>query len=265
MTSYRYPGEQIIFLVTIALLLGILALTALPTLCLVPLAALVFFAMIYSSSQAHFREVARTGIAITRERAPQLADLVETCIRRLRPGDVKFFILPSQQLNAYTFGLSRPNAVVIYSPMLEVMDKEELQFVIGHELGHVALGHTWLNTLLGGMAGVPTTFGGAVILTLAFRWWNRACEFSCDRAGLIACGNLNEAVSALAQLAVGDINSQSELQQALKVIEQQDDSPINGLVELLSTHPMVAKRIKELQQYAASAEYQTLHNQISQR
>lgn len=262
MTNYRYPGEQAILAITFIVIIAVLALTAVPTLCLAPLVAVVFVAITYQSSKAQHQELMRVGTPISPATSPRLAALVETCLRRLKPGAVQLFVLPSKQLNAYTFGLSQPNVVVLYSPMLEVMDPTELQFVIGHELGHVALGHSWLNTLMGGLAGVPVTFAGAIILTLAFRWWNRACEFSADRAGLLACGNLNKAISALAQLGVGDINTQAELQRALALLEREDDSFSNVLGEALSSHPMLVKRIKELQRYAATAEYQRLQSQL---
>jgi Zn-dependent protease with chaperone function len=160
------------------------------------------------------------------------------------------FIVPGRQLNAYTFGLGSPKVIVLYQPMIKVMDADELKFVIGHEMGHVVFGHTWLNTLIGGMAGMPSSFGAAVIFTFAFRWWNRACEYSADRAGLIACGKPVKAISALAQLEVGDFNTAEELRQALAVIERQDDSLENILGETLSDHPMIVKRIKALRDFA---------------
>ena len=45
-----------------------------------------------------------------------------------------------------------------------------------------------LNWLVGGMAGIPSPFMASALLAMAFLWWNRACEFSADRAGLLACG-----------------------------------------------------------------------------
>jgi Zn-dependent protease with chaperone function len=143
------------------------------------------------------------------------------------------------------------------------MDEDELRFVLGHEMGHVALGHTWLNTLLGGMAGVPVTLGAAVIVTLAFRWWNRACEYSADRAGLLACGKPQKAISALIKLVAGSLQSQAELQHALQVIESQDDSVLNQLGETLSTHPMIARRIEQIRKYAATAEYVSLQAYVN--
>ena len=83
------------------------------------------------------------------------------------------------------------------------MDADELRFIIGHEMGHVALGHTWLNSLVGGMAGIPSSSTSSAILTLAFLSWNRTCELSADRAGLLACGSLDKAVSSLIKLVAG--------------------------------------------------------------
>ena len=97
------------------------------------------------------------------------------------------FIVPSNRLNAYTFGMDSPKAIVLYSPLFKIMDQDEIQFILGHEMGHVKLGHTVLNTLVGGMAGIPSSYGALAIMELAFRWWNRACEYSADRAGVLAC------------------------------------------------------------------------------
>ncbi len=263
MTSYRYPSEHFILLLTVFLITGLLALSAVPTLCLVPLVALVFIAISYQLSQAQYRSLLRGGIPVTWEKTPQLAGLAQECVDKLKPGQVQFYVLPERQLNAFTFGLSNPKVVVLFSSLIDILDADELRFIMGHELGHVALGHSWLNTLLGGMAGVPTSFGGAIILTLAFRWWNRACEYSADRAGLLACGSLNKATSALAQVAVGDLNSQAELQRALQVLDAQDERIENVIGETLSTHPMIMNRIKELRKWANSAEYKNLSVRVN--
>ena len=258
MKSFRHPSETPIYYLTMLMLGGIVVFSALPTVCLMPLLVVGFVALSYWMSQAHHNQLLSQAHRVTPQSAPRLAALTQECLDRLQPGTVEFYIMPQKILNAYTFGFSRPNVVVLYSPMLQVMDSDELRFVIGHELGHVSLGHTWLNTLLGGMAGVPVSFGAAIVLTLAFRWWNRACEYSADRAGLLACGSLTKSISALAQLAVGDINTQDELARAIRVIERQDGEAASGLTELLSTHPLILKRINELRAWAATAEYQRL-------
>jgi Zn-dependent protease with chaperone function len=257
-TSYRFPNEEWILAGTALLVLAVVALAAGVSFCLVPVFFLVFVLIAYWMNRANHNALKQSAYPVSLQRTPNLARIQQACLARLRPGQVEVFVVRSNQLNAYTFGFDSPQDIVLYSALLEVMDEDELRFVLGHEMGHVALGHTWLNTLLGGMAGVPVTVGAAVIITLAFRWWNRACEYSADRAGLLACGKPHKAISALIKLVAGDIQSQAELQRALQVIERQDDSVLNQLGETLSTHPMIARRIEQIRKYAATREYANL-------
>jgi Zn-dependent protease with chaperone function len=265
MTSYRYPGETVIFWVTFILLLAILIVTAGFSACLIPLFAGIVLLIAYQMNKSAHRSLQLQGTPVTAQKTPVLAALVQDCVNRLQPDPVDVIVVPAQQLNAYTFGLSNPKVVVLFKSLFNVMDDDEIRFILGHELGHVALGHTWLNTLLGGMAGVPTSLGGAVVLTLAFRWWNRACEYSADRAGMLACGNLRKAISALIKLEAGGGRTLEQLERALKAIEKEDDSFLNELSETLYTHPMTIHRIEELERYARTPAYRELQAQINAR
>jgi Zn-dependent protease with chaperone function len=255
-SRYRKPDETWILLVSLAAVVFLALLAAGPTLCLAPILFIVILVMAYQSNQAHHQELLRVGIEVTRQQAPGLSTLSEDCQRVLNPGPLDLIVIPSRQLNAYTFGLQAPHAVVLFSPLLKVMDADELRFIIGHEMGHIALGHTWLNTLIGGMAGVPKSFGGAVVLTLAFRSWNRACEYSADRAGLLACGSLNKSISTLVKLVASDADTPAEQAAALRVIDMEDDSIGNILAETLATHPMTIRRVNQLRQFVSSRDYQ---------
>ncbi len=250
--AYRYESENAILLVTLLVLGAATLFTAGLTVCMLPLLALVLIVVSYSINRSYHRM--GFGQPVTPESTPALARLADDCVHRLAPGEVRIFVAPSRQRNAYAFGLSSPRIVVLNSSLFEVMDEDEIRFILGHELGHVALGHTTFNSLLGGMAGVPLSVGVAVVLIFAFRWWNRACEYSADRAGLLACGNPNKAISALVKL-VGGAGSPAEYQRTLRAIEQQDDSLLNVLAETLNTHPMTVRRIAELRRYAASPAY----------
>ena len=262
MTSYRYPGEEAVLAVTALVILAVLLLTAGATICIVPLVVLLFVVLAYQTNRAHHSQIIRSGHHIDQNTSPGLAALSAECARRLDPGAYELYVVPTRELNAYTFGISDPKVVVLYSGLLKVMDEAELRFVLGHELGHVGLNHAWLNTLLGGMSGVPQPFGIAILLTFAFRWWNRLCEFSADRAGLLACGSLGKATSALVKLAMGGSGSPEQMAQALALIDAQDDSPLNLLGETLSTHPLAIKRINQLREYAATAAYQKLAGKV---
>jgi Zn-dependent protease with chaperone function len=117
--------------------------------------------------------------------------------------------------------------------------------------------------MIGGISGIPSSFGAAVILRLAFLWWNRACELSCDRAGLLACGKPEKAISALVKLAsVGRAHSALDLETVYQEIDAEDDTIAGSLNEMLATHPMLIRRINEIRRYAASDQYRRLSAQI---
>ena len=262
MTSYRYPNERLILALTIILVLVVIGVTATATLCGSVVFVVLMLALAYALNVVHHDALVKSARAVTPESLPRLERLVRECANRLRPGRIQTYIAPGRILNAYTFGLTEPRTVVVYAGMLEVMDEGELKFVVGHEIGHVALGHTWLNSLIGGMAGVPSPYGAAVLLYFAFRWWNRACEYSADRAGLLACGQPDKAISALVKLTGRAAASPEGLRQMLLRLEAQDDDLRNLLGETLSTHPMIVRRIHALRQYAASAEYRALQARL---
>ena len=257
MTSYRYPNERIILALTLFLVLVVIAVTSAATLCGSALFVLVMLVISYILNRSHHDELIQKAYPVTPQTEPELAALVNSCARRLQPGPFKTFIAPGNTLNAYTFGLVEPQVVVVYAGVLNIMDADELRFILGHELGHMRLGHTWLNSLVGGMAGIPSPGVAAIILHFSFRWWNRACEYSADRAGLLACGKPEKAVSALIKLVGGSAAAHSAQgrQETLRRIEAEDDALVGNLGELLSTHPMIVHRLEALRQYAASPEY----------
>jgi Zn-dependent protease with chaperone function len=263
MTQYRYPGEQAILWITLLIIMAAAVITAAPTICILPLFVLMFIGLAYMINRTHHTEIMHSAYPVTHKSSAELFDLAQDCAKRLRPSPFELYVLPNKQRNAYTFGLSNPRIVVLYSSLLETMDTDEMRFILGHELGHIALNHTWLNTLLGGMAGVPPSFGAAILFTFAFRWWNRACEYSADRAGLLACGSLEKATTALVKLVAGPLHNRAELERALAVVDAEDDSILNNLAETLSTHPLIINRIEKLREYAATSDYRSLLAKIS--
>ncbi len=253
---YRVDNEQLVLVLTVLLVLAVIVLSSAVTFCASGIFIILMFALSAWTTRAHHQSLLRNAHALNPVQMPKLAAEVEECSLKLQPGPVELFIAREKQLNAYTFGISDPKVLVLYSPMLQVMTSDELRFIIGHEMGHVALGHTWLNTILGGMAGIPAPFGAAVLLYAAFRWWNRMCEFSSDRAGLLACGDLNTAISAMVKLVAPEVRNQVEFDKAFAMIDAQDDTMSNRVAEIFQTHPMLIRRINKLREYVRTQEYQ---------
>jgi Zn-dependent protease with chaperone function len=264
-TAYRFPNEHLALVIGFTLLLLVIAFTAVATVCTsVVFIGLAVLMASLSSRRVH-QAILQAGYPVTAASLPGLFELAQQCADRLQPGPVEVYVTPSQDMNAYTFGLESPKIVVLYSTLVETMDAGELRFVIGHELGHVKLGHTWLNSLVGGMAGIPSSSSASALLALAFLSWNRACEYSADRAGLLACGSLEKAVTALVKLVAGpQARTTADLELAYRQIDAEDDTFLGTINETLATHPLLIRRIAELRRYAGSAEYRRLQPLVFQ-
>jgi Zn-dependent protease with chaperone function len=256
---YRYPHEHLILGLTIILVLGVIALTVPATLCLSGVFVMVILVISYLTSQSQHQSLMSGAYRVTSETTPDLANLVTETANQLQVKDLDVFLLRDKVINAYTFGLTVPKTIVLFSALFETMDRDELKFIIGHEMGHIKLGHTWLNSLIGGMAGIPSSMSASFILVLAFRWWNRACELSADRAGLLLCGKPEKAISALVKLVAGNLEgSTNAVQRALISIENEQDGWFNDLTEVIATHPIIVHRIKQIRQYINTPEYKRL-------
>ncbi len=262
-TSYRYPHERAILALTMLLVLAVIALTATATVCTSVIFIGIYIAISAYLSYSHHQSLLGGARKITDRDTPELAEIVRQGMSRLKPGEVEVYALQSPELNAYTFGLSSPKVVVLYSTLFRVMDADEALFVLGHELGHVALGHTWLNSLVGGLAGIPSTWSAGSLLTMAFLWWNRACEYSADRAGMLACGKPEKAITALIKLAAGPhAHTELALEKVYQMIDAEDDTILGSLSEVLSSHPLLIRRIQELRHYASSDQYRQLLSRL---
>lgn len=263
MTSYRYPNEHFILALSLFLVLVVIAVSAIATLfaSLIFVVAAVVWA--YTGSRQHHQALISQGYPVSPQTQPELDALVRRCAERVRPGPTAVFVTRSRDLNAYTFGLEDPKVIVLYSSLFQIMDADELAFIIGHEMGHVALGHTWLNSLVGGLAGIPSPSFISALLHFVFLSWNRACELSSDRAGLLACGSPEKAITSLVKLVAGPAGvTPAGLERAYRAIDAEDDTLLGSLNEALGTHPMLIRRINELRRWANSAEYRRLSGQI---
>ncbi|VEP13746.1 Peptidase M48 Ste24p [Hyella patelloides LEGE 07179] len=205
------------------------------------------------------------AVAVSTQQYPEIYALGEECARRLGIGIPQIFIYYSPMINAYTIATDDVEPIVILSSaIVEALSPEELKFVIGHECGHIHNLHGVYNTAVELMtntmaAVILRSVPGLGILKLMiqgglllfFSRWSRCAEITCDRAGLICCGNLDTAQMALAKLATGGINKldRINLEEYIKQISQVQATPVR-LLELTRSHPLTHKRIEALRLFA---------------
>jgi len=113
-------------------------------------------------------------------------------------GPMEAYVFQSPAINAFVSRRGARTIVGLSGGALQSLRDEELDFVIGHELGHAQFGHT-------DFAAEYLLSTGALHPRHAMRLraWQRAAEISADRAGLCACGSIEGAATALFKTLAG--------------------------------------------------------------
>lgn len=180
---------------------------------------------------------------VTRDGERVLAGALKTAAFRLDVPVCPAYIVGSAEPNAYTSGFWGGHWIVVHSKLLELMSPAEVQFVLGHELGHIKREHvTWM-VFASPRAWAPIGF----VMDLLFNRWLLKAEYTADRAGLLACRRLEDAISALLKLVYWD--RPFAIDQALSELSKTPDGMAGRAAELLGSHPFVLNRVRNLQRY----------------
>lgn len=175
------------------------------------------------------------GVRVNKEIVPLVGQAFEKALKALDipSGAAKCYVYPSNDIQASCLIVSGSSCIIkIGSGLVERFSEDELCFVIGHELGHFILGDLDINRAYWS-------------LEAAFISRNR--EISCDRLGLIACGNSEASLRAMMKTASGlsdqylRFDLSSFISESLHEIRAVEDD-----VLLYSSHPPIGLRSRAL-------------------
>jgi Zn-dependent protease with chaperone function len=146
------------------------------------------------------------GAAITPTQFPKLFEIFEEVARQFNAPPTEAFVIRDARAQAHAYGIRAPYAVVFHSALLDALEPDELRFVIGQQLGRIVYGHTRMIVLLGGEEeSLPALLAQLTWLRdLFFAWYKRVTMLSADRAGVLACGDLEVAFRTLVKLGTGN-------------------------------------------------------------
>jgi heat shock protein HtpX len=216
---------------------------------------------------------------VTREELPRAYAAVERLTQKIGIPMPKIYVIPSESPNAFATGRNPQHAsVAVTQGILNLLNDEELEGVLAHELGHVNNRDILISSVAATVAGAITMlasmgrfamiFGGmggerdenrggglgalfmlilapiaASLIQLAV---SRSREYQADATGAHFTGNPYALASALAKLDAYSrrLPMQATPSTAHLFIVQ----PVLGmnLGSLFSTHPPIAKRIERL-------------------
>jgi heat shock protein HtpX len=209
---------------------------------------------------------------VTREQLPRVYSVVERLTQHAGLPMPKIYVIPTDSPNAFATGRNPSHAAVaVTQGILDILDDEELEGVLAHELGHVRNRDILISSVAATMAGAITMlarlefwfgFGGrndndrgggiltmllapiaAVMIQLAV---SRAREYEADATGAHFTHNPYALARALQKLDAYSkrIPMAAPASTAHLFIVQ----PLLGasLGNLFSTHPPIYKRIERL-------------------
>ncbi|MEG4575135.1 M48 family metallopeptidase [Microcoleus sp. N3A4] len=208
--------------------------------------------------------------------------LEETCqILDLSPCPGLYLFRGWGHIITVTIGIESP-IITVNLEAYEWLSSQELIYVLGHEVAHIKSQHllyhqiamvmpllkTWVNAATLGFGGLAANG-----VELAFWNWLMMARFTADRAGLLACQDVDVAITALMKLGglpscyVTPETIADFLVQVREFSENSVESQ-DTLTKLLSfnesTQSWVVMRASELLKWVDSGDYKTLLEQPNQ-
>jgi len=216
---------------------------------------------------------------VTREQLPRLYAVMERLTAKANIPLPKLYVVPDEAPNAFATGRNPHHAsVAVTEGLLQLMNDDELEGIIAHELSHVRNYDILISSVAATLAGAITWIahwgmwfgggdeedrdrGGGILAILLFflaplgamllqLGLSRQREFSADSTGARMVGNPYGLISALQKL--GTYNKQipttaiSPSTSALCIVKPLFGG--GGLSSLFSTHPPLEKRIAVLRE-----------------
>jgi heat shock protein HtpX len=214
---------------------------------------------------------------VTEDQAPDLFNLVRQLATQAGLPMPKVYIIPDESPNAFATGRNPDHAVVaVTEGILQLLTREELAGVIGHELGHVKNRDILIQTVAATIGTAVTYlaqfgmfFGGrsdeeggrggsfvgtilmmilaplaAMIIQMAI---SRSREYIADETGAHICGHPMWLARALDKLRRGSEAIPMHAEQATAHMFIVNPFTSGGIASLFSTHPPIEERIERLQ------------------
>ena len=190
------------------------------------------------------------AVQVTEGQLGHIYKCLQTAKGHLPPVEVELFVTQNPVMNAYAFGYDEPYTVILTSALVERLTPEEIQAVIGHELGHIHFGHVQMISLMGGIGG---------LFRLLFYRWSRSSEYSADSIALLASGgDVRPVVSSLLKLSSGLTDVSVDVETFLRQVEGNTPTT-SSIAELTSTHPFINNRIKNLVKQRGTHEFKEVY------
>jgi heat shock protein HtpX len=219
------------------------------------------------------------AVPVTREQAPRLYSIMDYLCARSGIPMPKMYMIPEDSPNAFATGRNPEHAsVAVTEGALRLLNEEELQGVLAHEISHVKNRDILISSIAATLAGIimwianmarfAAIFGGGardrdeegggalaglftiivapIAAMLIQLWISRTREYQADRSGAEVAGSPQGLASALQKL--DGYSKRIPMEAAPSTAHMYIVHPFSGsaLMNLFSTHPPIQKRVERL-------------------
>ncbi len=225
-----------------------------------------------TAEQLFYVDNLASSIQVGPKQLPDLHKLLVDACRILDLDVPELYVRQNPAPNAYTFAMrGKKPFIVVHTSLLDLLDPDEVQVVLAHELGHLKCNHglylTVANILMLSTTLLP--LGGLLYQSLQdqLATWVQCAEFTCDRAALLVAQDAKTVVSVLMKLCGGSpklaqlLNVEAFLEQA-RAYNALDDDEWQSELKILQTagrsHPVPVLRASEVDRWFQSNTYQDI-------
>ena len=204
-----------------------------------------------SYNNPQLKSLLSTSVKVTPEIFPKVAEAIDQVFERLKLKNNFNFFITANHLQTQALCAMMPQSsnaeIIITSKMIDLLNGEELQSVIGHEVSHFYYQHSLYPSP--NQARTKTEFLNLLHLS-------RAAEISADRAGFLGSGSLEYSLRSMLKITSGlgdqhlQFNFSAYLNQLRELTEIKGDQ-----TQLYSTHPTFLNRMQALIWFSMSQEY----------
>lgn len=226
----------------------------------------IFKSWIDLISNTTWGSILASGIPVNEKNYPEINEIVNECSAKLNIKRPYVIISNSiSGINAMTFGSDEEPYIALSSLLTRIMSNNQLRFIIGHECGHIAMGHVVYHSVAnaaGQLSQYIPVIGPFINQTISIplNAWSRRSEITADRAGLICCGDCALAKKTLLQLETAFMDADkldidAYVEHSEKFLSK---NSLRKLGEFMNSHPLIPKRIHALDEFVKSRKYANL-------
>ena len=206
---------------------------------------------IYSKNKEHLSRLLSTSVKVTSEIFPNISKAIDNVFKRIKiSNNFSFFVTANHfetQAICSAMPLSDTAEIILTSKLVELLNQDELESVIAHEVAHFYYQHALYPN--------PNKAKNR-IEHLNLLHFSRAAEISADRVGFLGCKSLENSLRAMLKITSGlgdghlKFNFSTYLDQLRELKENKGDK-----YALYSTHPNFLNRMQALIWFSMSNEY----------